>query len=185
MVVVVGCDAVEVAKATEAAAFNEKPTYLRFGRSPSAVFTTPDTPFKIGRAEIFRDPEFAQKKPDVAIIGCGMVLYNALKAAEKLSGEGIEAIVVNNHTVKPIDEKTIIDVAKRAGAVVTVEEHQVAGGMGSAVAEVLAQNHPVPIEFVGVHDRFGESGVPDELIEKFGMGVDSIVSATKKVAGRK
>lgn len=179
MVVVVPCDAIEAQKATVALAFNGKPSYLRFGREKSAVFTTKETPFEIGRAEIFRTGK------DVAIIGCGMLLYNALLAAEELSKEGIDAMVVNNHTIKPMDEATIIKAAKETGAVVTVEEHQVAGGMGSAVAEVLAKNHPVPMEFVGVQDRFGESGDPFELIEAFGMGVNSIKEAVKKVIKKK
>ncbi len=179
MVVVVPCDAVEAEKATFVAVFNGQPTYLRFGREKSAVFTTTDTPFEIGKAEIFRNGK------DVAIIGCGMLLYNALVAAEELAGEGIDCMVINSHTVKPIDEKTIIEVAQKTGAVVSVEEHQVNGGLGSAVAEVLSKNYPVPQEYVGVQDRFGESGTPDELIEAFGMGVGSIKEAVKKAISRK
>ena len=114
-----------------------------------------------------------------------MLLYNALLAAEELSEEGIECMVINSHTLKPIDEKTIIEAAQKTGAVVSVEEHQVNGGLGSAVAEVLSRTYPVPQEFIGVQDRFGESGTPDELIESFGMGVDSIKDAVKKVISRK
>lgn len=179
MVVIVPCDAIETQKATIAAAFNGKPSYIRFGREKSAVFTTPDTPFEIGKAVTFR---FGK---DVAIIGCGMLLYNALLAAEELSKEGIEAMVINNHTVKPMDGAAIIQAAKETGAVVTVEEHQVAGGMGSAVAEVLAKNYPVPIEFIGVQDRFGESGDPFELVEAFGMGVKDIKEAVRRAVKRK
>src|SRR3989344_3264974 len=156
MVVLVPCDALEVQKATFAAAFNGKPTYIRFGREKSPVFTTQDTPFEIGRAEIFREGK------DVAIIGCGMLLYNALVAAVELAKEGIECTVINSHTVKPIDENAIIKTAKKTGAVVSVEEHQINSGLGSAVAEVLARNYPVPQEFIGVQNRFGESGKPDE-----------------------
>ena len=173
------CDAIEAQKATVAAAFHPGPVYIRFGREKSSVFTTKDTPFEIGKAEIFRHGK------DVSIIGCGMLLYNALIAAEELSKEGIEAAVINSHTVKPIDSETIIKAAKDTGAVVTVEEHQIAGGLGSAVAEVLAKNHPVPQEFIGVQDRFGESGEPWELVEKFGMGVKDIKEAVKKVLKRK
>ncbi len=179
MVVVVPCDAFEAQKATVAAAFNNKPTYLRFGREKSPVFTTAETPFEIGKAEIFREGK------DAAIIGCGMLLYNALVAAEELVKEGIECMVVNNHTIKPMDEQTIVQAAQTCGAVVTVEEHQVNGGLGSAVAEVLSRNHPVPQEFIGVQDRFGESGEPGELIEKFGMGTTAIKEAVKRARNRK
>ncbi len=179
MVVIVPCDAVEAQKATVAAAFNGSPTYIRFGREKSAVFTTKDTPFEIGKAIVLRDGK------DAAIIGCGMLLYNALLAAEELSKEGVECMVINSHTVKPIDIETVVTAAKKCGAVVSVEEHQVNGGLGSAIAEVLAKNHPVPQEFIGVQDRFGESGEPSELIEHFGMGVGSIKEAVKKVISRK
>ncbi|MBI2003524.1 MAG: transketolase family protein [Parcubacteria group bacterium] len=179
MTVLVPCDAVEARKATVAAAFFPGPAYIRFGREKSPVFTTKDTPFQIGRAEIFREGR------DVAIIGCGMLLHNALVAAEELSKEGIEVAVLNSHTVKPIDSETIIKAAKETGAVVTVEEHQVNGGLGSAVAEVLAKNHPVPQEFIGVQDRFGESGEPWELVEKFGMGVKDIKEAAIRAIKRK
>ncbi len=179
MVVVVPCDAVEAEKATFAAAFNGQPTYVRFGREKSAVFTTEDTPFEIGRAEILRDGK------DAAIIGCGMLLYNALVAAEELAGEGVDCMVINSHTVKPIDEKTIIEAAQKTGAMVSVEEHQINGGLGSAVAEVLSRNYPIPQEYIGVQDRFGESGSPDELIEAFGMGIGSIKEAVKKAISRK
>ncbi|MBI2057818.1 MAG: transketolase family protein [Candidatus Yanofskybacteria bacterium] len=193
MVVLVPCDAVEAQKATVAAAFNNKPTYIRFGREKSPVFTTQETPFKIGRAEVFRDLPAGppagrtgrQEEKTCTIVGCGMLLYNALVAAEELSKEGIECEVINSHTVKPLDEKTIIKSAKKTGAVVSVEEHQIDGGLGSAVAEVLARNYPIPQEFVGVQNRFGESGKPDELIESFGMGIGSIKSAVKKVLNRK
>ncbi len=179
MVVVVPCDAVEAQKATYAAAFNEQPTYIRLGRAKSPVFTTQNTPFEIGRAEVFRDGK------DAVIIGCGMLLYNALVAAEELAGEGIDCMVINSHTVKPIDEKIIIEAAQKTGAVVSVEEHQINGGLGSAVAEVLSRNYPVPQEYIGVRDRFGESGSPDELIEAFGMGIGSIKEAVKKVVSRR
>ena len=186
MTVLVPCDAIEAQKATVAAAFHPGPIYIRFGREKSPVFTTKDTPFEIGRAEIFRNPSTSSgRSPDVAIVGCGMLLHNALLAAEELSEEGIEAMVINNHTVKPMDSEIIIKAAKETGAVVTVEEHQVAGGLGSAVAEVLAKNHPVPQEFIGVQDRFGESGEPQELIEAFGMGVKNIKEAVRRVIERK
>jgi transketolase len=180
MTVLVPCDAAQTKKATLAAAALIGPVYLRFGREKSAVITTDATPFEIGRAQTFRDGS------DVAIIACGILVYNALIAAHELSREyGIECLVVNNHTIKPMDEGTVVGAARRCGTVVTVEEHQIAGGMGSRVAEALAANHPVPIEFVGVHDRFGQSGNPDELIEYYGMGVASIKEAARRALRRK
>jgi len=169
MVVLAPCDSIETKKATLAAAKYKGPVYLRFAREATPVFTTEETPFVIGRAETFRTGK------DVTIIACGPLVYNSLVAAEKLAKKGIDVRVINNHTIKPMDEKTIIRAAKETGAIVTVEEHQVMGGMGSAVAEVLAKNCPVPIE----------SGEPDELIEHFGLGVDSIIKAVKKVVRRK
>ena len=186
MVVVVPCDAVEAQKATVAIAFNDKPSYIRLGREKSWVFTTPQTPFEVGRAEVFRDHSInSGRAADVAIIGCGILLYNALIAAEELSKEKIECMVINSHTIKPLDEKTIIEAAKKCGAVVSVEEHQINGGLGSAVAECLSRNYPVPQEYIGVQNRFGESGDPFELIEAFGMGVSHIKEAVKKVLKRK
>jgi len=179
MVVVVPCDAVEAQKATVAIAFNNKPSYLRLGREKSWIFTTPETPFEIGRAEVLRDGQ------DVVIIGCGILLYNALVAAEELAKEQIDCMVINSHTIKPLDERTIIEAAKKCGAVVSFEEHQINGGLGSAVAECLSRNHPVPQEYIGVKDRFGESGDPFELLEKFGMGIADIKEAVKKAMRRK
>jgi transketolase len=170
MTVVVPCDSVQTKKATLALSQRWGPTYLRFGREKSPVITTEQTPFTVGEAQVFREGS------DVAIVACGILLYNALMAADKLSREdGIECRVVNNHTVKPMDE----------AAIVTVEEHQRHAGMGSRVAEIVAQNHAVPIEFIGVDDRFGQSGDPLELIEFYGMGIDSITDAVRKVAKRK
>ena len=179
MTVLVPCDAIESRKATLAAAFYDGPVYIRFGREKSPVFTTDKTPFEIGKAIIFREGK------DVTIAGCGMLLYNALIAAEELSKEGIEAEVINSHTVKPLDTENILNSVKKTGAIVTVEEHQIMGGFGSAVAEVLSQYFPVPQEFIGVSDRFGESGEPDELIEALGMGVKDIKAAALKVIKRK
>lgn len=179
MVVLAPCDYIETKKATLAAAKYKGAVYLRFAREATPVFTTSRTPFKVGRAEIFRQGK------DVSIIACGPLVYNSLIAAEKLAKEKIDVQVINNHTIKPIDEKTIIKAAKETRAVVTVEEHQVMGGMGSAVAEVLAKNYPAPIEMIGVQDRWGESGEPEELIEHFSLGVDSIIKAAKKVLKRK
>jgi transketolase len=180
MFVVVPCDAVQTKKATLALSAMWGPAYLRFGREKSAVVTTEETPFEIGKAQIFRQGS------DAAIIACGILVYNALLAADKLAREhGIECRVVNNHTIKPMDEAAIVDAARSCNAVVTVEEHQKHAGMGSRVAEILAQRQPVPIEFVGVEDTFGQSGDPAELIEYYGMGVDAIVAAVKRAYERK
>lgn len=181
MQVVVPCDSEEARKATLAVAATDSPSYLRLGRAKTPFYTTEKTAFEIGKAEFF----WESKNPTVALIGCGAVLYNALVAARELEEEGIGSIVLNNHTVKPMDEKAVVNVAKKCGAVVTVEEHQVAGGMGSAVAEVLAREHPVPIEFIGVHDEFGQSGDPEELIAHYKMDKIAIKEAAKKVIDRK
>ncbi len=175
LVVVVPADAVEGEKATIESGLLKGPVYLRFGREKVPTITTEQTPFKIGRAEVFREGK------DVCVIACGIMVYEALIAAEKLEEQGIEVMVINNHTVKPIDKKTLIEAAKKTGAVVTAEEHQVQGGMGSAVAEVLAESFPVPIKFVGIQDRFGESGEPEELLEKFGCTSKEIIQAVKDV----
>lgn len=182
MTVLSPCDMHEARKATIAAASLKGPVYIRFAREKTPVFTTSETPFEIGRAEIFFDSE---GKPDVSIIACGPLVHNAILAAGELEKEGIKVRVISNHTIKPLDEKTIIAAAKDAGAVVTVEEHQVQGGMGSAVAEFLAKNYPVPIGFIGVQNRFGQSGAPNELIEVFGMGPSHIKEAVQRVLKRK
>lgn len=180
MTVVVPCDSVQTKKAALALSERWGPAYLRFGREKSAVITTDETPFEIGKAQTFREGG------DVAIVACGILVYNALIAADRLASEdGIECRVVNNHTVKPMDEAAIVGAAQACGAVVTVEEHQKAGGMGSRVAEILSQQFPAPIEFVGVDDRFGQSGDPMELIEYYGMGADAIVEAARRAHKRK
>lgn len=180
MTVVVPCDAIETKKATLAAAKMTGPVYFRFAREKTPVITTAETAFEIGKAEVFWEAGH-----DVAIVACGPLVYQALVAAKELHEEGIGTMVINNHTVKPMDVETITKAARECGAVVTVEEHQIMGGMGSAVAEVLAQNYPVPMEFIGMPNSFGESGEPDELLEKYGMSVVSIKEAVKKTIKRK
>ncbi len=179
MTVLAPCDYLETKKATIAAAKMKGPVYLRFAREATPVFTTKGTPFKIGRAEIFR------KGGDVTIIACGPTVHEALLAADDLEKDGLSVGVINNHTVKPLDEETIIEAAGRTGAVVTAEDHQVMGGMGSAVAEVLSKNEPVPIEMIGVQDRWGESGEPNELMREFHLVAEDIKKAVKKVVRRK
>jgi len=184
MVVLYPCDAEEARKATVAAAQYKGPVYLRFAREKSPVLTTPETPFQIGRAEIFYDSG-QNGRADVALIACGPLLYEALLAAEMLRKKKITARVINNHTVKPMDEKTIIKASRDCGAIVTVEEHQVQGGMGSRVAEILAAQQPTPMEFVGMQDRYGESGEPRELLEAFHLTTPWIVKAAVKVLKKK
>lgn len=179
LTVVVPCDYFQAKKATIAAAGFNGPVYLRLTREKTPVFTKAETPFEIGKAQVLREGS------DVCLIGCGPVLYNGLLAARDLEKEGVSVMVINNHTIKPIDAENIIAGAKRCGAVVTLEEHQTMAGAGSAVCEVLAQNFPVPVEMVGMQNVFGESGEPNELIEKYGMGKDAVISAIKKAIKRK
>lgn len=181
MVVISPCDKEETKKAVVQAAKTNEPTYIRFAREKTPVFTTEDSPFKIGRAEIF----WETKKPKVAILGCGPLVYEALIAAEKLRKSKIDSLVINVHTVDPIDELTIVKAAKLAGAIVTVEEHQINGGFGSAVSEVITRKYPVPMEFVGMPNSFGESGEPEQLLRKYGMKSKDIVNASKRVIRRK
>jgi transketolase len=163
MTLVVPCDYVEARKATIAIGEKTGPAYIRFGRSPVPLFTTDDTPFELGRANVLRQGN------EVALIACGSMVWEAMIAAEKLAEIGVEARVINCHTIKPLDAQTITEAARDCGAIVTAEEHQVHAGLGGAVAEVTAKNFPVPIEFVGVKDTFGGSGEPEELMEKFGL----------------
>lgn len=179
MTVIVPCDALEAKKATIASASREGPVYLRLGRSGVPLITKEVDNFQIGKANLLKDGK------DVTIIACGTEVYEALCAAEALKKENISARVINLHTIKPIDRDIIIKAAKETGAVVTAEEHTVIGGMGSAVSEVLAQTFPVPMEFIGVQDRFGESGDPKELFKLFGLTSDDIVKAAKKAVSRK
>ncbi len=180
MTVISPSDSEEARKATIAAAAHPGPVYLRFGREKTPVMSTTETPFVIGRANIVWDSE----KPEVSIFATGPLLYNALLAAKQLEPE-MSVQVINIHTIKPIDREAVVAAAKKSGAVVTVEEHQIAGGLGSAIAEVLAEEYPVPIQFIGVRDSFGQSGEPKELIEHYKMGVSSIVEAVRKASKRK
>ncbi len=180
MKVVVPVDAIEAKKATIFAANIWGPVYLRFHREKTPIITTEETPFVLGKIQIF----WQSKKPEVLIIGTGPILYNALVAANDLEKEKIGTVVVNCHTIKPLD-KEIINLAKKYKAVVTVEEHQITGGLGGAVSEFLAQNYPVPMEFIGLKDTFGESGPPAQLIQKYRLDVKDIKMAVKSVLKRK
>jgi len=181
--VVSPCDSIEARKATLALAKSKSPAYLRLAREKTPIITTEETPFELGKAEIYWQPEIGIAS--VGIIAIGSLMHNALLAAKELEGEGIKIKVLNLTTIKPIDVQAIVALAKETKKIVTVEEHQVAGGMGSAVAEVLVKNYPVPIEFIGVQDQYGQSGAPSELVEHYGMGKNAIKDAVKKVLNRK
>ncbi|MDO8471507.1 MAG: transketolase C-terminal domain-containing protein [bacterium] len=180
MIVLSPCDAIEAKKATLASVDTGTPVYIRLAREKTPVMTTEETPFEIGKAQTF----WTSDKPKTGIIATGALLYKALLAAKELEEKGIEVEVMNLSTIKPLDEKAIIELAKKARRIITVEEHQIRGGMGSAVAECLAKNFPVPMEFIGVDDLFGQSGTPDELIEHYGMGTKSIIKAVNKILKR-
>lgn len=175
MTVLVPCDAIETRKAVLAAAQFPGPVYIRFARDKSPVFTTDKTPFAIGKAEVFHSGD------DVAIIACGILVHEALLAAKELEKHGISAKVINAVSVKPLDEATILAAAKQCGAVVTVEEAQAAGGLGSAVSEFLSAHYPVPILRIGLEDEFGQSGEPRQLLEHYKLTAPWITKAAKRV----
>lgn len=179
MTVIVPCDAIEAKKATIASASYKGPVYLRLGRAKEPIITKEDDYFEIGKANTLRDGR------DVTIIACGHEVYEAVLAYDILKKENIKARVVNMHTIKPIDTDVIVRAAKETGAVVTAEEHTILGGMGSAVSEVLSKACPVPMEFIGVKDRFGESGAPAELFKIFELTAEDIAKAAKKAVERK
>lgn len=178
MTVIVPCDAEETRKATLAIAKKNGPCFIRFGREAVPVVTDENTPFEIGKARICREGS------DVTIIANGAMVYEAMQAAEQLEQENISAQVINMHTVKPLDEQAVLDAAKKTGCIVTAEEHQIGGSLGSAVAECLAKHYPVPMEMVGVNDSFGESGKPEELMDRYHLSARSIYKMSQKVLER-
>ena len=180
--VISACDSEEGRKATLAAAKLGSPVYMRWGREKSPIMTTVETPFEIGKAIEFWRPSTGSGQ--VAIFATGSLTYNALLAARELEKENISVVVANVHTIKPLDTEKILSLARECGAVVSVEEHQVHGGLGGAIAELLAGEAPTPMEFVGMHDKFGQSGTGAELIEHYGMGVKSIIEAARKAKER-
>ncbi len=179
MRLIVPCDFWETKKATKAIAAIPHPCYIRFGRENVPVITDEDTLFEFGKGYILREGG------DLSIFACGVMVYEALEAADELSNENIDARVINLHTIKPIDREIIVKAASETGAVVTAEEHQIYGGFGSAIAEVIVQEQPVPMEFVAVQDRFGVSGNPEQLMERFGLKSRNIVEKAKTVLKRK
>lgn len=179
MTVMAPCDAVETKKAVTAAYHHKGPVYIRLGRAAVPILTEEQDSFSIGKALIMREGG------DVAIIACEIMVAEALKAAEMLSTKGVEASVVNLHTLKPIDRETITMVAKETGAVVTAEQHVLDGGMGSAVAMVLAKESPVPMEMIGIDNRFGQSGEPATLFKEYRLTADDIAAAALNAYNRK
>jgi len=179
MTVLVPCDMEETRKVVQAAVKIEGPVYFRFTRDATPAFTTEKTPFKVGKAQVFRNGE------DVAIIAAGPIVHTALVAADHLIEKGVACRVINCPSIKPLDERTMEKAARECGAVVTCEEHQVMAGVGSAIAEFLASNYPVPMVFVGMPDSFGESGEPKQLLKKYHMDVEGIIAAVSKVLKRK
>jgi transketolase len=182
MTVISPCDAIQARKATLALGNDPRIAYLRLAREKTPIVTTEDTPFSIGKGQVLYRPEGLAA---VAIVVTGGLVANAIRAARDLERKGIKAIVANIHTIKPIDTELLVALAKETKAIVTVEEHQIAGGLGSAVAEVLAQEQPTIMEFVGLQDVFGQSGTPLQLIEHYGLGRDGISAAVMKVIERK
>jgi len=179
MTVIVPADSAETYKAVKTVASMPGPVYVRIGRSDVPLITDPASPFEVDKAPVMRDGK------DITLIGCGIMVSKCLEAAEELVKHGVDARVVNLHTIKPLDEKTIVRAARETGGVVTAEEHSVMMGMGSAVAMVLVENFHVPMKRVGIPDVFGESGACDELMGKYGLTVDNIVEAAHDVLKRK
>ena len=179
MTVIVPCDAEETRKATLAMADRQGPCFVRFGREAVPVVTDENTPFEIGKARLCREGS------DVTVFANGAMVFEAQNAADALAAEGISVRVVDLHTVKPLDEEAVLKAAEETGCIVTAEEHQVNGGMGSTVAEFLAKHCPVPMEFVGMQDSFGESGDPQELMDKYGLNQKTIEEKIRKVLARK
>ncbi|TPN85325.1 transketolase family protein [Aquimarina algicola] len=179
MTVINTCDYNQTKAATIAIANHEGPVYLRFGRPKVANFTPEDQEFEIGKATML------QEGTDVTIIATGHLVWEALIAAEKLNENGVSAEVINIHTIKPLDEETILNSVKKTGCVVTAEEHNILGGLGESVSRVLVKNNPAPQEFIATNDIFGESGTPEQLMEKYGLNAAAITKAAQKVLTRK
>jgi transketolase len=179
MTVINPCDFNQTKAATIAIAEHHGPVYLRFGRPKVATFTAPDQKFEIGKAWHMHSGNH------VSIFATGHLVWKAVEAAKALEAEGITVDLINIHTIKPLDIEAVVTSARKTGAVVTAEEHQINGGMGSLIAQALSLHCPTPIEFVGVNDSFGESGTPDQLMEKYGLGAKDIVAAANKVVNRK
>ncbi len=179
MTVIVPCDYNQTKAATMAIADFVGPVYLRFGRPVWPIFTNPDEPFVIGKAQQFSEGN------DVTIFACGHMVWNAIQAGVALQEKGISVEVINIHTIKPLDEEAVLTSIRKTKCAVTVEEHNIIGGLGDAIAQTASKNFPIPIEYVGTKDTFGESGTPAELLKKYGLDVPDIIAAAEKVLGRK
>ena len=179
MTVIVPCDYMQTKLATKAIAHIDSPVYLRFGRPKVPIFTTEDQDFQVGKAQVLATGT------DVTIIACGHLVWKSIEAARILTEKGFSVEVINMHTIKPLDEQAILDSVRKTGCVVTAEEHQMYGGLGESVAQTLGRNFPAPLEMVAVNDSFGESGKPEELMEKYGINTPNIVAAALKVMQRK
>ena len=179
MTVLVPSDAIEAKRATLAAADISGPVYIRLGRNPAPIVTKKEDPFTVGKANLIRQGK------DVSLFACGLMVYEAIQASELLAKEGIQARVVNMHTVKPVDREAIVSACRDTGAIVTAEEHTVVGGFGSAVAEVVVEEFPVPMARIGIQDRIGESGEPEELFRAFHLTASDIAQAARSVIRKK
>jgi transketolase len=179
MTVIVPCDYNQTKAATIAIADHHGPVYLRFGRPVWPIFTSPDEPFEIGKAQHF------SRGADVSIFACGHLVWKSIEAGRILEEQGVSVELVNIHTVKPLDEKAVLASIRKTGCAVTAEEHNIIGGLGDSIAQTAARHHPVPIEMVGTKDTFGESGKPAELLKKYGLEAEDIVSAARKALARK
>ncbi len=179
MTVICPCDFHQTKAATKAIAEHDGPVYLRFGRPKVPVFTPADQDFRIGQAEILNEGT------DVTIIATGHLVWKAIEAGQQLVQSGISPEIINIHTIKPLDEDAVLTSVNKTGCAVTAEEHQINGGLGDSIAQILGRNLPTPLEMVGVNDRFGESGKPDELMTKYGIDTPNIIHATKRVLKRK
>jgi len=179
MTVIVPCDYNQTKAATIAIADYDGPVYLRFGRPVWPIFTNPEEPFVIGKAQHF------SRGKDISIFACGHLVWKAIEAGKILKEKGIEAEIINIHTIKPLDVEAIVESIKKTGCAVTAEEHNVLGGLGDSIAQVAAKEFPIPIEMIGTQDTFGESGKPTELLKKYGLDTEFIVAAAEKAIGRK
>jgi transketolase len=183
MCVICPCDTHEAYRATCAMAQTNTPTYIRLAREKTPVITTKQTPFEIGKAQVFFESK--GDTMDVVIIACGSLVYQSLQAAQKLDDNGIKIAVLNMATIKPLDVQTLETYAKKSRAFVTVEEHQITGGLGGAIAEWSVSNYPIVIEFICVKDKYGQSGKPNELLDEYGLNIETIEKTVYKVLSRK
>jgi len=179
MTVIVPCDYNQTKAATIAIAEYNGPVYLRFGRPSWPIFTNPDEKFQIGKAQQFSEGT------DVSIFACGHMVWNAIQAGVALEEKGLSVEVINIHTIKPLDEEAILNSIRKTKCAVTVEEHNIIGGLGDAIAQVAVKNFPIPIEYVGTKDTFGESAMPDQLLKKYGLDIPDIIAAVEKVIARR